>query len=218
MKLFCAQAAGGCLLLTTMMHSSIASAADKDRRQFDSHEHGVTTLNIALDEGELVAELEGPGMNFVGFEYPPRTVEQKNAVAAALAELSSATGVLTINAAAECSLTARNAEHITDDDHDDAHDDDHDDEHHDDHDDAPDDDHDDEHHDDHADEGEGSRHSEFEAEYSYSCKDPGAISELRVNLFDRFPLTAEIDVSYLGPDTQTFKKLTPADAVLRLKR
>jgi len=202
MKLFCAQAAGGCLLLTTMMHSSIASAADKDRRQFDSHEHGVTTLNIALDEGELVAELEGPGMNFVGFEYPPRTVEQKNAVAAALAELSSATGVLTINAAAECSLTARNAEHITDDDHDDAHDDDH----------------DDEHHDDHADEGEGSRHSEFEAEYSYSCKDPGAISELRVNLFDRFPLTAEIDVSYLGPDTQTFKKLTPADAVLRLKR
>ena len=193
MKKYYLQAAGSCLLLTAILNPAVLLAADKERRQFDAHEHGVTTLNIALDNNELVAELEGPAMNFIGFEHPPRTDEQKQAVTDTIALLKNNAQLIAANSAAECTLLEANAEHVTDSD---THSDDHDDDHH-----------------DGADE---SRHSEFVAEYQYRCDEPGKLSAITVGLFERFPLTTEIDTSFLGPDVQTFKKLTPNDPVLKL--
>ena len=37
------------------------------------HEHGSTTLGVAVDGQSLVIELDGPAANFLGFEHKPAT-------------------------------------------------------------------------------------------------------------------------------------------------
>ena len=207
------------LAALTLLASGAAMA--EERRQLDSHEHGVTTLNIALEEGLLVMELEGPAMNFVGFEHDPRTDEQKAAIADAIAILRDGATLFELTTAAECSLRETDAEHDTDDDHSDhdehADHDDHDDhEDHSDHDEHADhDDHDD--HEDHADHSDGEQHSEFEAEYAYECSRADELTQISVRLFERFPLTNEVEASFVGDSFQTFRKLTPSDPVLKLE-
>ena len=193
------------------------SVGENERREFGSHEHGVTTLNIALDDKALMMELEGPAMNFVGFEYSPRSAENKQAIADALSVLKNAAELIVPAAAADCRLIAAQAQHLSDaDDHSD-HDEEHDEDHHDEHDDRHDDMHDD-HDEGHDDESEESRHSEFTAEYRFQCGAPGKLNQIRVELFSKFPLTSEIETSYLGPNVQTFETLTPSKPVLKLRR
>ena len=221
--------AAGALLFVAAAISQTVTAADTERRQLDAHEHGVTILNIALEEGVLIAELEGPAMNFIGFEHPPRTPEQQQAVADTLDTLRGANQLLVASPAAECDLVEAEAEHITEASHDDH--DKHHDEHHSDHDDGHDDHdgdheadhddgHDDEHghHGDHDDEHEGeSQHAEFIASYRFRCQQEDRLTQLSIGLFERFPLTNEIEASFVGPNVQTFKNLTPDNPVLQIK-
>ena len=46
-----------------------------------AHEHGVASLNVALDGKKLVVQLESPLDNLVGFEHAPRTDAQRAALA-----------------------------------------------------------------------------------------------------------------------------------------
>lgn len=198
--------AGGCFAIAGFLLSG--TAAGSERRQLDAHEHGVTVLNVAA-EGQFVwVELEGPAMNFIGFEHPPRTAEQTRQVADAVAELESADQLFQLSSAAGCTLTSAESRHVGDDDHDGGHDD----------------------HDDHADEHDGSHddaghdepvaeavHSEFAAHYEFSCTNPEQLTELQVTLFDTFPLTTEVEASFIGAEFQTFAELSPNSRVLSLQ-
>ena len=73
----------------------------------------------------------------------------------------------------------------------------HDDDHHDDHDD---DHHDDDHDDRHDDTSE--RHKDIALEYHYRCHHPESLKDITVNLFEHFEHMSEIELIYLGPDTQ----------------
>ena len=46
-------------------------AHDHEKRQLDSHEHGVSTLKIAIEGKELNMELESPANDIIGFEHAP---------------------------------------------------------------------------------------------------------------------------------------------------
>ena len=189
------------LLLTGSSIVLAAAAAGSERRDLDAHAHGVTTLNVALDEDVLTLELEGPAMNFVGFEHPARTPDQKQAIAEALEILEGQAKLFRVDPDADCRRIEGTARHVTDgDEHG----------HHDDH--GAGRGHD--HHHDHDEEGD--RHAEFVGRYRYRCGRPDRLTELRVDLFERFPLTHEVEASFLGPDVQTFRKLTAADPVLRV--
>ena len=206
MKLYLPPITASALLASTsILLADVAAGAE--RRQLDAHEHGVTTLNIALEENVLAVELEGPAMNFVGFEHMPNTPEQEQAIADTLDVLNNGDVLIQANPEAGCALLQAKAKHITDAEHDEGHDD------HDDHEADHDKEHDD--HDDHESEGQ---HSEFVGEYSYECEQPDRLNELRVGLFARFELTDEVEASFIGPDLQTFESLTPSDPVLKLRR
>jgi hypothetical protein len=216
MKRFFPQSAVSLLLLTAILHPSVVTADGHERRQLDSHEHGITTLNIALDGSELVLQLEGPGMNFVGFEHAARTAEQTQAIADTLIVLEDGEQLFSIDGDAECVLAEAMARHITEDETHDDHDG-----HNEDQNDEHDDEHDDEQHDEHADhtdDTEEAQHSEFTGEYLSRCNQPDELEQVNVRVFERFTLTTEIETSFLGPDVQTFKNLIPADPELRLQR
>ena len=200
----------GCLLASAMS-TNVALSGEHERRQMDAHEHGITALNIALDGDTLLMELEGPAMNFVGFEHPPETAEQKRAIEAALKTLNGDPQLFVFSDGAGCSLSQAGIRHILDDDDHDDHDDHHDSDDHDDHDDH----HDSDGHDDHK---KGARHSEFAGEYQFECANPGKFKSVSIGLFKAFPLTTEVEVSFIGPDVQTFKELTADDPVLELNR
>ncbi|MGI9289984.1 MAG: DUF2796 domain-containing protein [Gammaproteobacteria bacterium] len=193
---------------TALLNPALAS----EKRQLDSHEHGVTLLNIALENSELFLEVEAPAMNIVGFEYAPSTTEQQQSVADALKLLEAGDRMFQPNGSAKCSLVSADAQHIVDDEHE-GHDENHDDAH---------DEHHDEHHeedglhDDHKEHGSEAAHAEFRAQYRFQCSEPDKLTEVTVGLLDNFKLTEEVEASFIGPQNQTFKKLTPDQTTLKL--
>lgn len=192
-----------CSAVGLFVLTSLAIASE--RRQMDAHEHGVTILNVAAEDGVVLLELEGPAMNFVGFEYPPRTTEQKQAVQDTVAKLQAGASLFSLSPAADCRLAGADSRYIGAAD---LEDESHEDEGHDDH-------HDEAGHDDH-DEDE-SAHSEFAAEYRFDCANPDKLAALTVGLFQQFPLTSEVEASYAGADFQTFRELTPDSPTLSLQ-
>ena len=70
------------------------------------HVHGEVTLNLALEGGTLIAEVESPAAQVLGFEKSPRDEAERRAVAAAEAWFRSGSGMLGVPTAAGCRLTA----------------------------------------------------------------------------------------------------------------
>jgi hypothetical protein len=184
-------AATFCMAFTTI--GAVAFGDGHESKQLESHEHGVAELNMALDDELLYVELDAPAMNFVGFEHPPRTAEQKQAVNDAIEALEKPASIFSVSAAANCRLVEAQAKHLLDADEDNGAD------------------HEDAAHDD--DDG----HSEFVARYQLRCARPERLQTLKAELFGSFPLTTEVEASFIGPDVQTFGELTPANPELSLE-
>ena len=120
----------------------------EDARQLDAHEHGVGTLNIAIEGTTVAMEFEAPGADIVGFEYAAESDADHAAIDAAVVTLSEPLDLFVMPEAANCTLAKAHAELESEDGHDE-----HGEEHHD--------DHDNEDHEDHA-EGEHEEHAEGE--------------------------------------------------------
>lgn len=67
-----------------------------------SHEHGVSTLDLAIDTNRLSAVLQGPAHNFVGFEHLPEGEAERVRVEAARSALSDGEALLGMPEAAGC--------------------------------------------------------------------------------------------------------------------
>lgn len=166
------------------------SAIGAEARQLDSHEHGVGTLNIAFEGGQVAIELEAPGADIVGFEHSPESAEDRAKVDAAIAVLAKPLTLFALPAAAGCSVVAAKASLVGEDTEEAHHDDDHGHGH----------DHSDDHaaeeaHDDHADEAV---HSEFRAEYVLSCDDIQEIDRIDFGYFTQFPNALELEIQMIS--------------------
>ena len=179
----------------------------EDSRQLDAHEHGVGTLNIAIEGTTVAMTFEAPGADIVGFEYAAESDTDLAAIDAAVATLGAPLDLFVVPDAAGCSVVNAQAELESEDedgDHDDeghddeGHDDDgheeHDDEGHDDHDDHAKEGHDDHGHDDHGDEP---GHTEFHAEYTLTCDAPDALTKMTFAYFAAFPNAMEVEVQII---------------------
>lgn len=186
-----------------------APAIAQEHRELDAHEHGVSTLELAIEGDRLEMELRAPGMDIVGFEHAASSDDDKAAVEAALASLSQPARVIALPEAAGCSAIETEAEfeieghdhhedheahaHEHDDDYDH---DDHDDHHEDhEHDDAH--DHGSDHADEHDHEHHGATHSEFHAAYAFACADPTALTEIGFPFFETFANAGEIEAQFV---------------------
>lgn len=149
-----------------------------------AHEHGVASLNAALDGNLLELQLESPAMNLVGFEHAAKSDADKAKVAAAKRELEQPITLFALNSG-DCKTTEVELESplFGDADHD--HDHDH-----------------------HAHEGE---HSDIHAHYRFECAKANELKQLDLaELFKRFPATEKIQVQLIGPNGQQGVELTPA--------
>jgi hypothetical protein len=148
-----------------------------------AHEHGVASLNVALDGQTLELQLESPAMNLVGFEHAAKSDADKAKVAAAKAELEQPLSLFAL-APGDCKATQVELESplFGDAGHDD--------------------------HDHHDHEGE---HSEIHAHYRFDCARANDLKQLDLaELFKRFPATEKIQVQLIGPSGQQGVELTPA--------
>lgn len=177
----------------------------------EAHEHGVARLNVAVEGNNLYIELRSPAANIVGFEHPPRTGAQKDAVSRALKELKAGDKWFIPSPGSGSRLASARVE--TDIDHHDGH--------------TPESDHDqnqneprgskesrDEDHRD-ADAHEHERHSEFTAEYLFMCKNPKALSHVDVKLFQNFPGIEHIEVQLITEKRQNAQDLTSKENTIR---
>ena len=169
-------------LATVILASCIAVPAHaQETRELGTHVHGVSTLQVAVEDGTLSLDLTSPGLDIVGFEYAASTDADKDAVAMAVGRLLKPDDIVTLPDAAGCRLAAASAHLHCGDDHDEDHDDHADTEH------AEDADHKD----------EGAKHSAFHATYTYSCDAPYALTSLSFPFFDQFANAQEIEAEYV---------------------
>jgi len=108
-KNICALTMG--LLISCYLGVNLSQASEKhekehghDKRQLESHEHGVSSLKMALEGQILEMELESPANDIVGFEHAPENKSQKAAIAKALSLLKSKPGVFKTPPTANCKV------------------------------------------------------------------------------------------------------------------
>ena len=170
-------------------------AIAENARELDAHEHGVGTLNIAIDGTTVAMAFEAPGADIVGFEYAAESGADLATIDAAIATLGAPLDLFVMSDAANCSLVDAQAALEGEDGHDD-----HDEE---DHNELAEEGSDDRGDDDHADEA---GHTEFHAEYTLTCDKPDALTEIKFTYFDAFPNAKEVEVQIITTsDAQAFE-------------
>ena len=81
-----------------------------EKRQLDSHEHGVSVLKIAIESQNVQMELESPANDIVGFEHAPENDKQKADIEHALSLLRKTNGVFIPSSEANCKTNENSAE------------------------------------------------------------------------------------------------------------
>ncbi|OSP55795.1 DUF2796 domain-containing protein [Pseudoruegeria sp. SK021] len=158
----------------------------EETRQLDAHEHGVGALDIAIYGTTVAMAFEAPGADIVGFEYAAKSDADHAAIDTALAALGAPLELFVMPDAAACGVVEAQADLEGGDGHEGHHEDHHDEGGHDTH--A---DHDE---DDHADDA---GHTEFHAEYTLTCDNPDALTEITFAYFNAFPNAQEVDVQII---------------------
>lgn len=167
---------------------AFSAVADEthEYRQHGAHEHGVATLNLALEGNEIHVELESPAANIVGFEHAPATEAEQEALEQAIGVLKEGAGLLRFSGDAACRLAdARVDTPLLEKDGSDEH------------------------------ENHDKAHADIVVEYRFLCGRPGKIEEMEVALFKAFPALAHLDVSFVSEQGQGAVELTASEPVLR---
>lgn len=209
------------ILLGTALAAAALPALAQQSREMGAHVHGVSTVQIAMEAGTLVIDIFSPGMDVVGFEHPAESAEDRAAIANAVAQLTRAGEIVTLDAAAGCLLMEVLAHlHGEDHDHEEAHahmaGEDHGDHDHGDETAASAEDHGDHDHDhdhDHSEEAAGEIHSEFHARYVYDCADPAALTTVGFPFFDAFAGAEEIEALFVTEAGAGMAELEPGDSL-----
>lgn len=173
-----------------------------EKRYFGAHEHGFARMNVAVEGNHIYIEFFSPAANIVGFEYFPRTHEQKNAVKDAVDMLRSGASLFLLSAKSESQLVKssvdtdidKDADYHSESEHDHAEKEQYGQEKR--------------HGKEHGETDEHERHSEFEAEYHFICKRPDKLSQIDVRLFRVFPGIEHIEVQLLTETKQTAMELS----------
>ena len=162
------------LLPLAVVHA--AQAHDHEHGSLAPHEHGVGTLNVALDDNTLELDLDSPAMNLVGFEHAATTDADKASVAAAKARLENPLTLFNLPPAAKCVVEAQELNSPLFDP-------------------AP---------EEGASKAKTEHHhSDVEAHYAFTCAEPGQLKNLDLGTFFKtFPGIHTFKVQLIGPNGQ----------------
>ncbi|HKS13403.1 MAG TPA: DUF2796 domain-containing protein [Pseudomonas sp.] len=158
---------------------------DHSHGSLGAHEHGVASLNVALDGTTLELELDTPAMNLVGFEHAASSDADKAKVAAVRQQLEQPLKLFAVTKDAGCSESAEDLQSPLFGDvpaatHEHAH-----------------------------------EHTDIHAHYQLTCTQPGKLAQLDLGpLFTAFPATQKINVQLIGPNGQKGIQASPTQAVV----
>ncbi len=177
--------------LVALSAPTLAFAEPRDNPM--AHVHGVASLAVVVENGQLSAEFISPAADIAGFEHAPRTAEEQAAVETATQTLRNVPSLMQLDAAAGCAIMGVQitAPAADEDDHDHGHDHGHDHDH--------------------------GTHADFMARYLFQCENANRLETIRLSVFESFPSLERIEVTYLGPDRQTMMPLTPDAPVFNLR-
>ena len=187
------------LIAAAALAGLTVTAAAQEHRELGAHVHGVSTLDVALEDGTLTLDLHAPGMDIVGFEHAASSAADKDAVASAIGQFTRPGELFLLDDAAHCRL-AEVVAHLHTGEHDDDHD--HAGEEHHDH--AAEDHAED--HEAHAEDApaqgedahasrEHGGHSEFHARYAFACDAPDHLAAVGLLFFDVFANAQEVEAT-----------------------
>ncbi len=194
----------------------------------EKHVHGEAEMFIAIENKQVLIELESPADNILGFEHEPKTKEQHKLLDNSIDKLKSYTSLISFSAGA-CKQVDVEVKAPFEDHHgeEDGHHEHHDGEHgHDKHDEHKHDKHDDEHgheehkehagHEDHEDHEDG--HSEFHTSYTLACSKnvEGALTAT-VNAFKNFSGFEKIQVNWVTTNKQGSFKASASKTQLKIQ-
>jgi len=146
------------------------AAAAEERKGLDAHEHGRSTLDIAVGGTRVVMALRAPGMDIIGFEHPAATDEQKAAILRAKTALADPLALFVLPRVARCELAEAAAEFEAED-------------------------HEQERAGTARAGAEEDGHAEFRAGYALDCADPGALDWIIFRFFERFTNAGVLEVT-----------------------
>jgi hypothetical protein len=159
-------------------------AGAEERRELGAHEHGHSTLNIAIEATEVAMELTAPGADIVGFEHEAESTQDKAVLQAAKAKLADPLRLFAMPAEAGCTVQTATVAIEGE-----------------------------EHHEEEADHDEGEQHdagaeheaehNEFHAEYQLACVAPDALRTIRFDYFEAFPNAMEVEVNVITEKGQS---------------
>ena len=197
--------------LSLALPLSVYALADghKEHSSLDAHEHGVASLNIAIDGAQVSLELDSPAVNLVGFEHAASQPEDIAKVAAVQAQLRDASQLFQLPAAAGCSQTSVDLDSplFADNEHEHEHEhEDHEEKHEHEHEEAAH-DHEEHHH----------EHADIEASYSFTCAQPEALISLQLPLFKVYPGLQRLNVQAITPAGQMGAELTANNPVINFE-
>ena len=168
-------------------HEHSHAHAHEEHASLDAHEHGVASLNVALDGQTLEIQLQSPAMNLVGFEHEAKSDADKAKVTAARQHLEQPQALFALPIEAKCALQDSELDSPLFGGH--AHE-----EH--------------EHADEHG-------HSDIDASYRFACANAEALQTLELgSFFGTFPGTEKLEVQLIGPSGQQGAELTPRNSRL----
>ena len=91
-------------LFVTLFCATTTCAAVEDElfEEHHAHQHGVATLEVAVDASRLVLRFRSPAMSLVGFEHRPRSAQDHAAVSQAMDRLRDPAAQFQPSADASC--------------------------------------------------------------------------------------------------------------------
>ena len=160
---------------------------DHEHASLGAHEHGVGSLDVALDGQTLELDLDGPAMNLVGFEHIATTDADKAKVSSVRKQLEDPLVLFSIPKAAGCTAEAQELKSPLFEP-------------------AP---------EEGSAKGEH-HHSDIEAHYAFTCSTPDALKALDLaQFFKTFPGTHKFKVQLIGPSGQQAVEVTAKAPVLK---
>jgi len=158
-----------------MLASTTLAQTEDELRELGPHVHGIGNLIVAIEGNEIQMEFVAPGMDIVGFEHEADTTRQKRAVEAALADLKEPLTLFELPPSADCTVTSAEAELVAEGNETEGH----------------------EEAEAEADEDYENHHSEFRANYAFTCADAAQVQSINFRYFDRFRDAHDLNVTFI---------------------
>lgn len=172
----------------------------QEHASLGAHEHGVASLNLAIEGNQVSIDLDSPAVNLLGFEHAASQPEDIAKVAAVQAQLHHAEQLFQFPADAGCTLASVDLDSPLFAEHEHEHEEP---AHEDEHETAE-----------HEHEEHNHQHADIEAQFIFNCAQPAALSSLQLPLFSVFPGLQRLNLQAITPNGQLGAELTPDHPVV----